>query len=87
MVLSEQVSLTRTSDRSGARAAPPVKLRHKLVPERERVTLLRETVLENRTVELRDRRIAVNPGIAPAFEPASTRPRNWTRRSSASRRL
>jgi hypothetical protein len=36
-----------------------------IVPVREYDALIRETVVENRTVELRDQRIAVNPGVAP----------------------
>jgi hypothetical protein len=36
-----------------------------IIPAREYDTLIRATVVENRTVELRDRRIAVNPGISP----------------------
>jgi hypothetical protein len=36
-----------------------------IVPVREYDTLIRETVVENRTVDIRDRRIAVNPGISP----------------------
>jgi hypothetical protein len=38
-----------------------------ILPEREYSNMIRETVVENRTVELRDRRIAVNPGIAPGI--------------------
>jgi hypothetical protein len=38
-----------------------------VLPEREYIGVLRETVVENRTVELRERRLAVNPGIAPSI--------------------
>jgi hypothetical protein len=38
-----------------------------ILPEREYTTVLRETVVVNRTVELRDRHFGVNPGIAPAI--------------------
>src|SRR5207247_6340895 len=36
-----------------------------VVPVREYTTIIRETVIENRTIVFRDRRFAVNPGIAP----------------------
>ncbi len=38
-----------------------------LVPARERETFIRETVVENRTIVIREQRIAVNPGIPPTF--------------------
>ena len=42
-----------------------------VVPPRERIVLIRETVVENRTVFVRDRGFAVNPGIPPAFVAAA----------------
>jgi hypothetical protein len=42
-----------------------------ILPEREYTGFLRDTVVVNRTVELRDRHFAVNPGIAPAIVAAS----------------
>lgn len=36
-----------------------------ILPEREYSTYIRDTVVENRTVEFRDQHFAVNPGIAP----------------------
>ena len=38
-----------------------------IVPVREYPVIIRRTVVVNRTVVIRDRRIAVNPGIAPAI--------------------
>ncbi len=38
-----------------------------ILPQREFTGFVRDTVVVNRTVELRDRRFAVNPGIAPAI--------------------
>src|SRR5579862_4697967 len=38
-----------------------------LLPEREYTTFVHDTVVVNRTVELRDGHFAVNPGIAPAI--------------------
>lgn len=42
-----------------------------ILPEREHVNFIRDTVVVNRTVEFRDRRFAVNPGIAPAIVAAA----------------
>jgi len=42
-----------------------------ILPEREYVNVVRETVVVNRTVEFRDRRFAVNPGIEPAIVAAA----------------
>ena len=42
-----------------------------ILPEREYSTYIRDTVVENRTVEFRDQHFAVNPGIAPAVIAAS----------------
>jgi len=38
-----------------------------IVPEREFANVIRDTVVVNRTVNLRDRRFAVNPGIEPGI--------------------
>jgi hypothetical protein len=42
-----------------------------ILPEREYAGFLHDTVVVNRTVELRDRHFAVNPGIAPAIVAAA----------------
>jgi hypothetical protein len=44
-----------------------------IVPAREREVLIRDTVVENRTIVYSDRSFAVNPGIAPAVIAAATR--------------
>ena len=38
-----------------------------IIPEREYASVFRDTVVVNRTVNLRDRRFAVNPGIEPGI--------------------
>ena len=42
-----------------------------ILPEREYTSVIHETVVENRTVELRQQRFAVNPGIAPTIVAAA----------------
>src|SRR5690348_15091489 len=42
-----------------------------ILPPRERTTIIRDTVVENRTVLLDNRGFAVNPGIPPAFVAAA----------------
>ncbi|HEU5272872.1 MAG TPA: DUF6600 domain-containing protein, partial [Xanthobacteraceae bacterium] len=42
-----------------------------ILPRRERVTIIHDTVIENRTVLLDNRGFAVNPGIPPAFVAAA----------------
>jgi Family of unknown function (DUF6600) len=42
-----------------------------VLPPRERVVVIKETVVENRTVVIRERGFAVNPGIPPTFVAAA----------------